>query len=103
MQILPLADLYSQTLSATLAGQSCRINVYQKATGLFLDLYVADLLIVGGVLCQNANLIARDGYLGFIGDLMFLDNQGRTDPSSPGLGTRYSLCYLETADLNGIG
>lgn len=103
MQIIPLADTYSQTLSTTLAGQSCRINVYQRATGLFLDLYVADKLVIGGVICQNGNLIVRDAYLGFVGDLMFIDNLGKTDPHSPGLGSRYSLCYLEVADLGGLG
>ena len=34
---------------------------------------------------------------------MWLDNQGATDPSSPGLGTRYSLVYLEVSDLGGLG
>lgn len=103
MQIIPLVDAYSQTLSTTLGGQSCRVNVYQKATGLFLDLYVADALIIGGVICQNGNPIVRDAYLNFVGELMFIDNQGSSDPTTPGLGTRYSLVYLEASDLGGIG
>ena len=82
MQIIPLADTYSQTLSTTLAGQSCRINVYQRAAGLFLDLYVADKLIIGGVICQNGNLIVRDAYLGFVGDLMFIESHQPSPPRS---------------------
>lgn len=99
MQIIPLVDTYSQTLSVTLAGQSCRIALYTKSTGLFCDLYVNDVLIIGGVICQNLNRIARSLHLGFVGDLCFLDTQGKADPASPGLGARFLLCYLETSDL----
>ena len=103
MQIIPIADTYSQTLAVQLAGQSCTINLYQKSTGFYCDLYVSGTLIIGGVICQNLNRIVRDTYLGFIGDLMFQDTQGVNDPSSPGLGTRFLFCYLETSDLNGRG
>ena len=104
MQIIPIADIYSQTLNVTLANQSCTINLYQTTNcGLFCDLYVNNALVIGGVICQNLNRIVRDTYLGFVGDLTFLDNQGQNDPSSPGLGTRFSLCYLSASDLNGAG
>lgn len=103
MQIIPLADVSSQTLTAQLGGQAARLNLYQKSTGFYCDVYVSDALIVGGVICQNLNLIVRDLYLGFVGDLMFQDLQGSSDPSSPGLGTRFALFYLETSDLGGGG
>lgn len=104
MQVIPIQDVYSQTLQVTLSGQSCNINLYQLSTGLFCDLYVANTLIIGGVICQNINRIVRDLYLGFIGDLSFIDIQGNNDPSSPGLGSRYLLCYLDTFDLPpGVG
>ncbi|MFL9904279.1 hypothetical protein PQR71_40180 [Paraburkholderia fungorum] len=103
MLTIPIADTYSQTFSVQLAGQNCTLNVYQKSTGLYIDLYVAGSLIIGGVVCQNLNRIVRDVYLGFVGDLCFYDTQGMNDPSSPGLGTRYQLIYLETSDLNGAG
>jgi len=110
MQIIPIADVYSQTLSVQLAGQNCAINLYQKSTGFYADLYVNGALILGGVICQNLNRIVRSLYLGFIGDLCFYDTQGTatvpstgSDPSSPGLGTRYLLLYLEASDLNGAG
>lgn len=103
MQIIPIADAYSQTLNVQLAGQSCAINLYQKSTGFYCDLYVGGTLVIGGVICQNLNRIVRSLHLGFIGDLCFLDTQGALDPSSPGLGTRFLFCYLEINDLNGIG
>lgn len=99
MQIVPLAAAPNQTVDVQLAGQSCRIAVYQLSTGLFLDLSVSGALIVGGVICQNLNRIVRDLYLGFVGDLTFVDNEGAADPDYTGLGGRFSLAYLSTDDL----
>ena len=93
MQLIPIIDTYAQTLNIQLGGQACTINLYQKSTGLFCDLLVNGVVIVAGVICQNVNPIVRGAYLGFIGNLMFNDTQGKQDPSSPGLGSRYVLLY----------
>lgn len=103
MQVVPLVAVPSQKLQALLGGQVCQISVYQKSTGLFIDLYVNDVLIIGGVICQNDNRIVRSVYLGFIGDLAFTDTQGSDDPDYTGLGTRWQLCYIEAADLAAQG
>lgn len=99
MQTIPTIATPSQTLSVTLAAQPCKINVYQTTQGLFLDLYVNDVLIIGGVICENANRIVRSLYLGFVGDLMFFDTQGTDDPVYTGLGARWQLIYLAASDL----
>ena len=99
MQIVPILDQPSQSLSITLANQACRIDLKTRATGLYCDVYVNDDLKVGGVVCRNLTRIVLNSYLGFVGDLMFSDTQGDADPSSPGLGTRFLLFYLETSDL----
>jgi hypothetical protein len=108
MLIIPLIAVPSQKLSVPLANQTCQINVYQKAYGLFMDLYVNNSLIIGGVLCHNLNRIVRSLYLGFIGDFVFYDTQvpvgeEGSDPVYTGLGARYQLIYLEVSDLNGAG
>lgn len=110
MQIIPISDTASQTISVQLAGQNCKINLYQKSTGFYCDLYLNGTPLLNGVICQNLNRIVRSLYLRFVGDLCFLDTQGSftlpsngSDPSSPGLGTRYLFCYLEASDLNGVG
>lgn len=104
MLVIPAQPLPSQVLWCQLAGQSCRIEIAQKSTGMFLNLYVLDQLIIGGVLCEVGNPIVRSAYLGFVGDLAFLDTQ----PGAPslaagvppdqiyftGLGGRYFLAYL---------
>lgn len=100
-QIIPVQATPQQTITVSLANQACRIFIYQLSTGLFLDLYVNDALIIGGVICQNLNRIVRDVYLGFIGDLCFVDNQGSDDPVYTGLGNRFSLAYVPAGDLPG--
>ena len=92
----------SQTVAVTLGGQPCTINVYTKSVNVpvspaplgipvsppiyenknpvFLDLYVNDSLLLGGVICLNAVRIIRDAYFGFPGDLAFFDTQGSEDP-----------------------
>ena len=104
MQIIPVQDICNQTVQITLGGQPCTIRLYQTLDqGFYCDLSVNNTLILGGVVCQNLNRIVRDLYFGFIGDLCWNDTQGSSDPSSPGLGTRYQFLYLTPADLHGAG
>lgn len=90
---IPLQAVKSQTVTVQLAEQSCRIKVHTRTFGLFVDLYVNDTLIIGGVLALNNNRIVRSSYLGFTGDLYFFDTQGTDDPVSSGLGSRFLLLY----------
>ena len=98
-QIVPLQAVPSQALTITLGGQAVQVNVYQKNTGLFCDVLVSNVAVVAGVICENLNRIVRDAYLGFIGDLIFMDTQGSSDPTYQGLGVRFVLFYLTAADL----
>ena len=103
MLIVPLTANPSQTLTTNLNGQVCQINVYQKFFGLFVDLYLNNNLIIGGVIAQNSNRIVRSLYLGFSGDLAFYDTQGNDDPDYIGLGTGWPLYYLSPTDLSNLG
>jgi hypothetical protein len=92
---IPIADVTAQSFTVALSGQQTEIRLYQNSTGLYCDVSVNNTLIIAGVLCLNLNEIVRDAYLGFIGDLYFLDTQGLSDPSSPGLGARYQFLYTD--------
>lgn len=98
MNAIPINAVPAQTLSVTLAGQSCTIAIYQKSTGLFLDLSLAKVPLVTCVLCHDRVRLVREPYLGFIGDLAFRDTQGKDDPVYTGLGTRFQLMYLAPGD-----
>lgn len=99
MQVVPIQPVPNQTLQVQLGGQACTIDIRETAFSLVMDVYVSGTLIIGGVICENLNRIVRSLYLGFLGDFMFDDTQGDTDPVYTGLGSQYQLMYLEVSDL----
>lgn len=99
MIVVPLQSLPSQTLSVSLAGQACAIAIFQKTTGVFLDLTLAGSPCISGVLCHDRVRLVRQPYLGFIGELSFIDTQGGDDPQYTGMGSRWVLAYLTPDDL----
>lgn len=96
IQEIPLIVAPSQSMSVQLGGQSCRIAVYQKTTGLYVDLYVSDRLIISGVTAENNNRIVRSIYLGFMGDMYFTDTQGASDPDYTGFDGRFLFAWDST-------
>ena len=92
-QSIALSQVPSQTLTIQLGTQQCTINVYQKSTGLYLDLKVAGTQILNTMLCLDRVALIRESYLGFIGQLFFVDTQGTDDPYYTGFGTRFILVY----------
>ncbi|MDB5777614.1 MAG: hypothetical protein JWP38_3747 [Herbaspirillum sp.] len=94
VSVIPIAAVPSQSLSVTLNGQSCKINIYQKSTGLFMDLYLNGSPIFTTKLCRDRVSMTRANYLGFVGDLYFKDTQGDSDPQFSGLGQRYILANM---------
>jgi hypothetical protein len=98
---IPTTDVASQTIFTQLNNQNCQLNLYQKRTGFFLDLYLAPTqLVIGGVLCRNQCFLILNSYLGFIGEFMWADTQGNMDPTVGwGIGTRFTLNYLLPSDI----
>ncbi len=101
--LVPLQPVASQTISVILGNQACQFNLYSKFDVLYIDVYVNNNPVILGVQCQNGNRIIRSAYLGFLGDLAFVDTQGSADPSYTGLGSRWLLEYLDPADLITLG
>lgn len=101
MQIIPLRPTPNQTVTVSLGGQACQIDVYQKATGLFLNFWLNNQSAptLAGVLCLDRVRLIRDAYFEFSGDIAFVDQQGTSNPVYSGLGSQYLLYYLEASDL----
>lgn len=99
MRQIPLRAVPAQGCSVVLGGQNCQISVYQKSTGLFVDLLVNHVPIATAVLCHDRVWLIRETYSGFVGDLVFVDTQGRDDPAYTGFGGRFQLLYQEEFDL----
>jgi hypothetical protein len=101
VQIIPLQPLPNQTVTVNLANQACQIDIYQKRTGLFCNFWLNNPAAptIAGRICLDRNLIVRDAYFGFSGDLAFVDQHGASDPTYDGIGTRYLLYYFTPNDL----
>jgi hypothetical protein len=103
MMTVPLQPIPSQQINVLLNNQPTTLNVYAKAFGLFMDVYLNQTLVIAGVICLNLNVIIRDAYLGYLGDFAFYDTTGNgNDPTYTGLGTTYQLYYFAPADLPAI-
>lgn len=98
MQQIPLTSVPSQATRVVLGGQNCQISVYQKSEGLFFDLSVDGTAIVLAVVGRDMDPLVCREYLNFIGNLMFVDTQGASDPEYSGLDARYALVYLTESE-----
>ncbi len=94
MQTVPLQPVPAQVSKVVLGGQNCQINVYQKPQGIFVDITSDDVAIIAGTIARDIAPLVSRTYAGFIGNLLFIDTQGNSDPSYDGLGSRFSLVYL---------
>lgn len=92
----------SQILSVVLGGQNCQIAIYQKTQGLFVDLNVNGLDISTAVIAHDVVPLVPTDYLGFVGQLIFTDTQGNSDPTYDGLGSRYQLVYLTDVEAASV-
>lgn len=99
MQNIVIKNVPSQTFNTTLGSQFCTISIYQKSTGLFIDVASNNVPIISGVICRNGVKLIRYPYLKFSGDLVFIDMQGEQDPEYRGLGDRYILIYLDASEV----
>ena len=90
---IPLAAKPSQVTTVQLGSQNCRIKVYQKRTGLFVDIDINNTPIIRGVLCRDRVWLVRRANPIFAGDMAFIDTQGTSDPEYSGLADRFRLVW----------
>ena len=99
MKIIPLDSVPSQTLNVVLENQSCVIKLYQKRTGMYIDLNVDGVQVCYGGLSLNGYPLIKNTYHGFVGNLMFVDQVGTDAPDYTGLGSSFLLYYITSGDL----
>jgi hypothetical protein len=102
VQSIALQPVPSQQLQIVLGGQNCQIAVYLKGERLFVDLNVNGADISTCIIARDAVLLVPTTYLGFIGNLVFTDTQGTSDPTYKGLGSRYRLVYLTSSEAASV-
>lgn len=96
--VIPLNAVASQSVKVLLSSRSVQLDIKQRSTGLFMDVYLDGTLKLAGVICQNKNWIVQKSYFGLPGDMKFIDQEGDNDPEYSGLGDRYVLMYQEGAN-----
>ena len=101
MQTIPLQPVPTQATKVVLGGQNVQLLIYQKPQGVFVDINADGVDIVVGIIARDAVPLMCRNYMGFIGNLLFVDTQGSSDPTYDGLGSRFSLVYL-TAEENAL-
>lgn len=101
--VIPVQATPSQEVNAVLNSQQTTLRIYQKSTGMFMDVLLDGALVIGGVICLNDNVIIRSAYLGYLGDFAILDTQGSDDPYFTGLGTRWIVTYWFPDELAPTG
>lgn len=92
-QAIPISAVPAQVVNVTLSNQSVTLTIRQQRTGLFLTAAVNGVIVRAGVLCHDRVALIRASYLGFPGDLAFVDTQGTSDPDYTGLGSRFILVW----------
>ena len=69
---------------------------------LLCDLMVDGVQLFTGMSCLNNKPIGNYPYLGFVGQIGFVDTQGNSNPGTPGLDSRYVLIYVLPGQPNTI-
>lgn len=98
MERIPLQNIPSQTFSVVLDDQYCTISIYWKQEYLYLDLWVNDILIRQGAICQNLADVLQGSATGFSGSLHFYDLEGDRRPSYDALDSRYIFIYVPESE-----
>lgn len=101
---VPLAAVPAQTASVVLGGQNCQIAIRLFRGSLYFSLSVDNDPIVRNHVCRNrTRMLLAQQYRRFIGDFVFVDTRGDTEPTYTGLASRYVLLYLTEAEVNAAG
>ncbi|MFT8933306.1 MAG: hypothetical protein ABF976_14520 [Acetobacter syzygii] len=93
--VIPLSAVAYQSLRVPLSGYAVRLDLQQRATGLYASLWLDDQPVLAGVLCQDRTWLVRKTPSALPGDLAFADTQGTQNPDYSGLGSRFVLVYAE--------
>ncbi|GAA3686748.1 MULTISPECIES: phage baseplate plug family protein [Acetobacter] len=97
--VIPLNAVAQQSVQVTLSSQSVQLDIQQRTTGLYMNIWLNGTMIIAGLLCQDRTWIVQKSYFGMPGDMMFADQEGKSDPDYSGLSGRYVLMYQEGVNV----
>lgn len=92
---IDLEQIPSQTFGVILNDQDCIISLYTRGANIYCDLSINDSPIITGAICLDRQNIIPYEYLGFNGNLMFIDQEGQLDPDYTQFNDRFVLVYSD--------
>ena len=92
---IPIQQIPDQVFYVTLGEQECEIHLYLRFRYMYMDLIVDDKTLFQGKICLNGVNMVEHEYLGFKGQLKFVDTQGFDDPYYTGFDERWFLTYVQ--------
>lgn len=95
---IPIQPIPAQVVKSVLGGQNVQIFAYQKPQGLFVDVNVDGVDVIVAAIARDVTPLIAATYSGVVGNLLFVDTLGSSDPDYTGLGSRFSLVYLSDAE-----
>lgn len=99
MNFLNVSTNPNSTLKVSLNGQNCVIELRTLNDKLYFSMTSNGVQIETNTICRNNTFLVSNQYLGFDGNLMFIDTQGDNDPTWDGIGSRYKLAYYTGAEI----
>lgn len=94
-----LAPIPRQSFSIELGGQPCTIRLVSILTWTYLDMTIDDVYVMRGAICLDRAPVKQYRTIPFVGNLFFVDTQGRDDPYYTGFETRFKLFYVTDDEL----
>lgn len=94
VQTISLQQVAAQQVEVSLNKQPCIIRVCQRASDVYVDLYVNGEAVVLGALARDRVGLTRHSHLPFKGELLFVDTHGADDPQYTGFVDRWQLLHL---------
>lgn len=96
---ISLSQLANQSFQTVVAQQNCYITLRTLGENLYFSLSVDENVLVTNKIVRNSVPLVLYKHYGFIGDFIFVDLQGNTDPTYDELNTRYVMMYLEESEI----
>lgn len=94
---IPLKTVPVQKISVNLSGQDVVIALVPRLGKLYATVKLNRQVIVRERVCLNTVPLVNEAYRGMVGDLFFVDLQGKNDPIWQELGSRFVLCYVKAS------
>ena len=93
LAVISLSAVPSQRLQVVLEDQDVELSILQRGEHVYADVTVNGVIIRQGALCIDRVPILQPGTTDFVGNLIFVDLWGTSDPQWQGYGSRFVLLY----------